>query len=175
MNKSGHYSAAQEINQRFNLFIPAKDCIPLPLRSWVQRSQIMFYPMFAMVLLTLVVAGILLFSRINAARSGSVDPRVFKLNQSKEIPDRLIQITNNYSNLFEIPILFYIACLLCMVWQFQNQLILGLAWLFVASRVVHTWIHLTRNKIIPRLFAFLTGVICVLLIWILLFMQLVSR
>lgn len=135
----------------------------------------MFYPMFAMVLLTLVVAGILLFSRINAARSGSVDPRVFKLNQSKEIPDRLIQITNNYSNLFEIPVLFYIACLLSIVLQYENLLMLGLAWLFVASRVVHSWIHLTRNKIIPRLFAFLTGIICVLIMWIILLLHIISR
>ena len=135
----------------------------------------MFYPMFTMVVLTLIVAGILLFSRINAAKSGSVDPRVFKLNQSKEIPERLIQITNNYSNLFEIPVLFYIACLLCMVWQFQSQLMLGLAWVFVASRIVHSWIHLTRNKIIPRLFAFLTSVICVLIMWIMLFIHLASR
>jgi len=131
--------------------------------------------MFTMVVLTLIVAGILLFSRINAAKSGSVDPRVFKLNQSKEIPERLIQITNNYSNLFEIPVLFYIACLLCMVWQFQSQLMLGLAWVFVASRIVHSWIHLTRNKIIPRLFAFLTSVICVLIMWIMLFIHLASR
>ena len=128
----------------------------------------MFYPMFAMVLLTLIVAGILLFSRINAAKSGSVDPRVFKLNQSKEIPDRLIQITNNYSNLFEIPHLFYIACLLAIVLQYESKLLIGMAWLFVASRVVHSGIHLTRNKIIPRLFAFLTGIICVLIMWILL-------
>lgn len=128
----------------------------------------MFYPMFAMVLLTLIVAGILLFSRINAAKSGSVDPRVFKLNQSKEIPDRLIQITNNYSNLFEIPLLFYIACLLAIVLQYECKLLIGMAWLFVASRVVHSGIHLTRNKIIPRLFAFLTGIICVLIMWILL-------
>lgn len=135
----------------------------------------MFYPMFAMVLLTLVVAGILLFSRINAARSGSVDPRVFKLNQSKEIPDRLIQITNNYSNLFEIPILFYIACLLSIMLQYENLLMLGLAWLFVASRVVHSWIHLTRNKIIPRLFAFLTGIISVLIMWIILLLHFISR
>jgi len=135
----------------------------------------MFYPMFAMVLLTLVVAAILLFSRINAARSGSVDPRLFKLNSSKEIPDRLIQITNNYSNLFEIPILFYLACLLCVFWQYESQLMIGLAWLFVVSRVVHSYIHLTRNKIIPRLFAFLTGVICVLLMWVVLFMHLISR
>jgi hypothetical protein len=135
----------------------------------------MFYPMFAMVLLTLIVAGILLFSRIKAAKSGSVDPRVFKLNQSKEIPDRLIQITNNYSNLFEVPILFYIACLFCIIWQYQNYLMLGLAWLFVVSRVVHSWIHLTHNKIIPRLFAFLTSVICVMAMWLVLFIHIVSR
>jgi hypothetical protein len=134
----------------------------------------MFYPMFAMVMLTLCLAVFLLFLRVSAARSGKVNPRVFKLNQSKDIPDRLLQTANNFSNLFEIPLFFYLACLLCMVWQYQSSLMLALAWLFVASRVVHTWIHINRNKIIPRLFAFSTGVICVLIMWIILFLHLIS-
>ncbi len=131
----------------------------------------MFYPMFAMVMLTLCVAFFLLFLRIDAARSGKVDPRTFKLNQSKDIPDRLLQTANNFSNLFEIPVFFYLACLLCIVWQYQNLFMLGLAWLFVASRIVHTWIHINRNKLIPRLFAFSTSVVCVLLMWIMLLLH----
>lgn len=135
----------------------------------------MFYPMFAMVLLTLVVAGILLFSRINAARSGSVDPRVFKLNKSKELPDKLVQAANNYTNLFEVPLLFYIAGITSIVMGTQNSILIALAWLFVASRVVHSYIHLTNNKIIPRLAAFVTGVLTVLVMWIILLLQVISR
>ena len=135
----------------------------------------MFYPMFAMVILTIGVGLYLMLSRISMSRSGAVDPRVFKLNKSKDIPDKLLQAANNYSNLFEIPILFYIACITSMVLGSQNTVLLVLAWVFVISRFIHSFIHLTRNKIIPRLFAFATGVITVLIMWIFLLMQIISR
>lgn len=135
----------------------------------------MFYPMFAMVMLTMIIAGRLLFLRVTAVRSGQVHPRIFKLNQSKDIPDRLLQTANNFSNLFEVPIFFYLACLLCIIWQYDSLVMQGLAWLFVTSRVAHSWIHINQNKIIPRLIAFLTSVICVLVMWIILLLHFIAR
>lgn len=131
----------------------------------------MFYPMFAMVILTTIVGFYLMFQRISLSRSGEVDPRVFKLNKSKELPDKLIQISNNYANLFEVPILFYIACITSMIVGLQGFIMMALAWLFVISRIAHTYIHITRNKIIPRLIAFASGVIIVLIMWIILLLQ----
>ncbi len=105
------------------------------------------------------------------SKAGAVDPRVFKLNKSKDIPDILIQASNNFSNLFEIPVLFYAACLTAIVTSQQTITLQALAWLFVISRIFHTYIHLTRNKIIPRLLAFISGVILVLIMWIVLLVQ----
>ena len=41
-----------------------------------------------------------------------------------------------------------------------------LAWLFVALRYVHTYIHTTYNHIIHRLFVFASSVIILLLMWV---------
>lgn len=131
----------------------------------------MFYPMFAMAMLTIGV-GLYLFSmRVRMSKSGLVDPRVFKLNKSKDLPDVLIQTANNFSNLFEVPVLFYVACITAVVTQHQSLAMQVLAWLFVISRLAHTYIHLTKNKIIPRLIAFISGVLLVSIMWILLLLQ----
>lgn len=131
----------------------------------------MFYPMFAMAILSIGVALYLFSLRVSMSKAGVVDPRVFKLNKSKDIPDILVQTSNNFSNLFEIPVLFYAACLAAIVTSQQTITLQILAWLFVLSRIIHTYIHLTRNKIIPRLFAFISGVILVLIMWIVLLLQ----
>lgn len=131
----------------------------------------MFYPMFAMAVLTIAVGFYLFCMRVSLSKSGKVDPRAFKLNQSKDIPDVLVQAANNFSNLFEVPVLFYIACLTAIVTSQQTITLQALAWLFVISRIFHTYIHLTRNKIIPRLIAFMSGVILVLIMWIVLLLQ----
>lgn len=135
----------------------------------------MFYPMSAMVFLTVCIGFYLMSMRISMSRSGAIDPRIFKLNKSKELPDKLVQAANNYTNLFEVPLLFYIACITSIVMGTQNSLLIALAWLFVASRVAHSYIHLTNNKIIPRLVAFVTGVLTVLVMWIILLLQVISR
>ncbi|MNC97232.1 hypothetical protein D3C83_148270 [compost metagenome] len=48
-----------------------------------------------------------------------------------------------------------------------------LAWLFVVSRYVHAFIHLTSNHVIRRFFAFATGATIVLVLWIELIVRLV--
>lgn len=131
----------------------------------------MFYPMFVMVMLTTFVGFYLMFMRISFSRSGAVDPRIFKLNKSKDIPDKLVQAANNYSNLFEVPVLFYVACITSIIMGYQGYIMLALAWIFVISRIAHTYIHLTRNKIIPRLIAFISGVIVVFVMWLILLLQ----
>lgn len=131
----------------------------------------MFYPMFALAILSIGVATYLFSLRVFMSKSGRVDPRLFKLNKSKEMPDILVQTSNNFSNLFEIPVLFYAACLTAIATSQQTITLQALAWLFVLSRIIHTYIHLTKNKIIPRLFAFISGVILVLIMWLVLFFQ----
>lgn len=129
----------------------------------------MFYPMFAMVVLTFLVAGYLLTLRINAVRSRKVSIGYFRLynGSTSEQPPHLVAAGRHYSNLFEMPLLFYITCLVAMFAGFQGPLMLTLAWIFVATRVVHTFIHLSYNNVLHRMLAFAAGVLCLLIMWLL--------
>jgi hypothetical protein len=127
----------------------------------------MIYSMFAMVLLTFGIALYMFKLRVNAVRSGQVKLSYFRLNTGAEAPPHLTQAARNYSNLFEMPLLFYVAATLALALNLESAAMVILSWLFVAARIAHSWIHLTSNNVIHRLTAFMFGNICVLLIWIL--------
>jgi len=128
----------------------------------------MIYSMFAMVLLTFVVAGYLLKLRIDAVKSGKVKLSSFRLNNPPDMPINMLQASRNYSNLFEVPVFFYAAGTLALTLQLETTSMIVLSWFFVAARIAHSWIHLTNNDVIRRLQAFIASNICVFLIWIIL-------
>ncbi|MES2823097.1 MAG: MAPEG family protein [Pseudomonadota bacterium] len=125
----------------------------------------MVYPMFAMILLTFSVAIYMLKLRIHAVKRGELKLSYFRLNSGDEASTKLLQASRNYSNLFEMPVLFYAAGTIAIALHLEGLTIMTLSWTFVATRVVHSWIHLTNNNVIHRLKAFMLGNICVLLIW----------
>lgn len=124
----------------------------------------MIYPMFAMVLLTFLVAFRLLFLRLKAIKTGSVKLSQFRLNTG-EMPDDIAQTARNYSNLFEIPVLFYAAGATAIAMGTQSMAMVIAAWLFVLARLTHSIIHLTINDVINRFRTYAFGNLCVLVIW----------
>lgn len=127
----------------------------------------MFYPMFAMVLLTFAVILYLMALRFKAVRRRQVPISYFRLNSGPvEPPARTLAASNHYNNLFQMPLLFYVTCLLAMVMNLQGPLLVMIAWIFVCARVVHALIHLTYNNVIHRMLAFAISVICILAMWL---------
>ncbi|MGV8837309.1 MAPEG family protein [Cellvibrio sp.] len=124
----------------------------------------MLYPLFAMVLVTFAVAIHLFRLRVKAVKSGEIRLSQFRLN-SGDIPDEVAQAARNYTNLFEVPMLFYTAGAIAIALGIQVPAMIISAWIFVLARVVHSWIHLTGNNVIHRMRAYMLGNICVLVIW----------
>lgn len=75
-------------------------------------------------------------------------------------------VSDNFINQFEVPMLFYVFMLTVMVtYQTDNFYIYG-AWLFVASRGLHTIIHCTVNHVLSRFIFHLFGVAVLAVMWI---------
>lgn len=81
-------------------------------------------------------------------------------------PEHLKIYSNHYSNQFQIPILFLVTCLVILVFKSTSIVTLSLAGLFLASRLVHAYIHLTYNNVIHRALAFASGGFTLLFMWI---------
>ena len=128
----------------------------------------MIYAMFAMILLTFTVGAQLFRLRRTAIKSGQVTLGSFRLNNNPKTPTHMLQAMRNYSNLFEVPTLFYAAGILALTLNVDSVVVILLAWLFVITRAIHSWIHLTYNNVIHRMQAFMAGNVCVVLMWLLL-------
>jgi hypothetical protein len=120
--------------------------------------------MLAQGVLTFIVTGLLYQARIPLIMRREVRIGEIALDKGKW-PDRSRLVANAFENQFEMPVLFFVAALLAM--QFEASLIeVGLAWLFVVSRYVHAFIHLTSNHVVPRFFVYAAGVVILGVFWL---------
>ena len=124
------------------------------------------YPMFTLVVLTFVIGFSTGVSRLISVKKGHVDRRYFKLLSGYAPPDYIIKLGRNFSNLLEVPVLFYILGILLLVLGINNQIMLMFAWSFVVLRIIHSIIHVTYNNPFHRFYAFLLSSCIVLIMWV---------
>ena len=125
------------------------------------------YPMFALALLTALTLARLFRTRSRFVREGQADARYFLTYQDGGEPEASAKLARHFTNLFEAPTLFYVACLAAMVTgQGSDVVIVALAWLYVAARVVHTWVHTGRNVLPQRIAAYFTSWAFLMLLWL---------
>ncbi|KAA1153076.1 MULTISPECIES: MAPEG family protein [Pseudoalteromonas] len=129
-------------------------------------EKIIILAMFAQVTLSLVVMLIMGKRRFAAAKNKQLDLSDFKTMQLDKAGDTIRVADRNFSNQFEIPVLFYAGCLLALQLNSASTLVAILACLFVATRIVHSVIHLGENNVRARFNVFLLGCVCVFSIWL---------
>ncbi|HEY0662833.1 MAG TPA: MAPEG family protein [Lysobacter sp.] len=120
-----------------------------------------FHPALVMVALTFAVWLRLYFVRIPEMRRLRIHPQSVATSAGKAA--RLVdtRAADNFNNLFEIPVLFYLALVVAHLSGQVTPLVLGLAWAFVAGRVLHSIIQCSYNKVMHRftVYAISTGVL----------------
>ena len=124
------------------------------------------YPMAALVLLTFLVLAVLFMRRLRSVKSDDVKISFYKIYQGENTePRATAQASRHYVNLFEVPVLFYAACLTALATNSAGTTMVLLAWLFVAARVAHAIVHLGGNRIPPRIAAYAAGWLILLAMW----------
>ncbi len=126
----------------------------------------MIYPMFAMVVLTAVVLATLFRGRVAAVRRGEVSLAYFAIYQGAAEPESSARAARHFSNLFETPVLFYVVCLASMIVNVGGVAMQVLAWVYIAARVAHAYVHLGGNRIHHRLRVYFIGCLVLLAMWI---------
>jgi hypothetical protein len=113
----------------------------------------MLGPVFVHVMLVFAVLVATGRGRVAAVKAGEVKLKDIAIDSSRW-PERLRKLANNYQNQFELPVLFYGLVALIIATGLADWVFLVLAWAFVASRLVHSFIHLGSNWPPHRLVAF---------------------
>ena len=127
-------------------------------------STAIFWPVIAQVLLTYVIYMIASNRRVGAVKRGEVKASVFLIPTAE--PAGSATAIRSLVNQFELPVLFIFACFGLYLIGAANYIAVLLAWLFVVSRAVHAYIHVTTNALMRRRGAFIVGFLLNGLLWL---------
>jgi hypothetical protein len=130
------------------------------------RSLALVYPMFAMVVLSAVVLVILFRGRVSAVKAGRVSAQYFRLYQGEVEPEASAKASRHFSNLFEAPTLFYAGCLVAMLAGDTGPSLVVIAWLYVATRLAHAYVHLGGNRLRKRMRVYFVSWFVLLALWL---------
>ena len=126
----------------------------------------MLLPILAQVFLTFAVWIYMYVTRLSEIRRKNINPQDLdtRVNGQALLTDSPRQ-ADNLKNLFEMPVLFYVAALLSMVLMIQDAFLVRLAWGYVALRYVHSFVHCTYNRVMHRFMAYAASCVLLILIW----------
>ncbi|MCB1531540.1 MAG: MAPEG family protein [Alphaproteobacteria bacterium] len=133
-------------------------------------DQVLIVPLFIHVLLVFSVAFRMYRARVAAYKAGEVQLAEIALDNSKW-PEKVRKLQNNLSNQFETPPLFGLVIAFALLFGLKSWVFVVLAWLYILSRLAHSYIHTGSNYIPHRIRAFGTGLVLLLLMWVFLFVH----
>jgi hypothetical protein len=109
-------------------------------------------PVLGMMILTLLVWLCMFVQRVGYAQSHKLDIEQFKTPADVQalVPADASGASNNFKNLFELPVIFYAVCLYITVTGQVDSLHVNCAWAFLALRCIHSLIHCSYNRVSHR-------------------------
>ena len=129
------------------------------------KPEAIFLPVSVLALWTSVVLLVTGYRRIRALKTGRILRRVFKLGESPDVPPDIAVANRNLMNLLEMPLLFYVVCIALYVTRHVEVGLVWLAWSYVAMRIVHSFIHLTTNRVVHRFVPFALSNVVLVSMW----------
>lgn len=129
----------------------------------------------AMAVLTFLVGARLFTVRLTEMTKKRLKPQ--DISTSTQAAQRLeqVQVSDNFKNLFEVPVLFYALCALLIATGHAAPLFVCGAWVFVGLRCLHSLIHCTYNKVMHRFAAFVLALIALAAMWIAFILRLLEK
>lgn len=129
----------------------------------------------ALVCLTFAVGARLLYVRTMEMREKRIHPQA--ASTSIQMAGKLlnVQAADNFRNLFETPVLFYALASIAIACGYAPAWLAAGAWVYVATRAIHSLIHCTYNRVMHRFAAFGAGFVLVVGLWVAFILGLVSK
>jgi len=133
------------------------------------NNDLIFLPVLAHILLIFMVYIYLGRVKTRAVKEGHVDRHKASLNP-KAWPEYVVKVSNNLDNQFESPILFYMLSVIYYLTNHVNSMLVLIMGIYVLSRYMHAYVHVTSNYVPSRYKFFLIGLLTllVLTLWLIL-------
>ncbi len=133
------------------------------------NNDLIFLPVLAHVVLIFMLYIYLGIVKSRAVKEGSVDRKKAALDP-KAWPESVVKVLNNLGNQFESPVIFYIISIIYYLTNNVDSFLISIMSIYVLTRYMHTYIHVTSNFVPYRFKLFLVGVLIllVLTLWLVL-------
>lgn len=128
-------------------------------------------PIFSLMGVTASVWLVMYYKRISYLKKNNIDPQKLSTRQAKlemNIPDYVSNTADNFNNLLELPIIFYVTCMLASLNNLTSPWLIVLAWGYVSLRIMHSVIQCTYNRVMHRFAAYFLSSI---FLWVLVAMS----
>jgi hypothetical protein len=134
-------------------------------------GETIFWPVIVQVALTFIIYGLVSVRRVGSIKSGVTKPSDFRIPIVE--PETSATAIRSLNNQFELPVLFYVCCLVLFVLGAVSTVAVGLAWAFVVTRLAHAFVHVTSNRVQQRRPLFIAGFVIAAAMWILVLIRLI--
>jgi hypothetical protein len=124
----------------------------------------MFWPLVAQTVLVFILYGLLSLRRATAMKAGTA--RLGQFRENRDEPAESLVVRNSIANQFELPVLFYAVSILLFMTQADNLPAVILAWIFVALRYGHAYVHVTSNNLRYRSPLFALSFLALVGLWV---------
>lgn len=122
-------------------------------------QQALFAPVLAMMMLTFVVWVYMYVRRIGFITRSRLSPAQLAIpgHLASVSPASVANPSDNFRNLFEMPVLFYALALWLAFMNRVDAAYLVAAWTFVGFRALHSAVHCSVNIVLLRFYLYLVS------------------
>ena len=116
-----------------------------------------FQPVATLMLITFAVWLLMYIKRFSYIIANKIPAQDLSSPEALNaaLPEKTNRPSNNLKNLFELPVIFYVLCIILHLLQVVDSTFLTMAWAFVMLRALHSAIQCTINIVLFRFAAYL--------------------
>jgi hypothetical protein len=129
-------------------------------------AQLYLPPTLALIALSFAMALAILFTRSAELIRGTKPVSYFEDFDGVGASLAVMRPTRQLANLFEFPVLFYVATAILIAINVTDDSLKTLCWGYVSLRWLHAISHLLLNRLLLRTPVFAAGNIVLLMIWV---------
>jgi len=123
-------------------------------------------PCAALVGVTALVWLKLYADRLGEMRAKRIEPQALSTARAAAGQLEKTQADDNFRNLFEVPVLFYLLCVAIALNGGSTPGLVAAAWVYVGLRALHSLVHVTYNRVVHRFLAYVASTLLLFGMWI---------
>lgn len=138
-------------------------------------SANVFWPMLVLIGWTAGVGCLAVSRRVNEVRAKRIPLQAIARPRDIAVLLEDTQATDNFNNLLQVPLLFYMWCLAAEQAHLVNGYVVLIGWIYVGLRIAHTVIQVTHNRVMQRFRVWAMSNLILILLWVFFAMKLMQK